>query len=410
MRTTLRSYPFGEAFHHGQVALAQNRVRLDLQVGEGLFSGAAVDVGTRLLLRTLAGLGRDRKRAILDLGCGYGPLGLALRSLFSDSTVEMVDRDALAVAYAALNAEMNELSAGTAIYEGLGWADIPTERHFDLVVSNIPAKAGPAAITSWLLDGRRHADAETLFAVVVINRLIDQVDEVLTAAEAEVLLKQANRGHVVVHYRLHMDGGIPSQPGLHLHHRGRRRFTVGKIGWHAETAWGLPEFDSLHHATRLAVRALRELHRRPDMNTAVVNVGVGHGALALDDVIRPAHIHLVDRDLLALRMADANLESAGVDEERRTLHHTPLMETDPESLDIGLVVFTAPVAQKVADASVDAVSRSLRPAGRLVLSGTSTTVTRSLETIKRNRLPLVALSRSRDKSHSVVDLVRRPDS
>lgn len=412
MRTTLKSYPYGEALHHGRVTLAQNRVRLELQVGEGLFSGAAVDVGTRLLLRTLAGLDRDQKRAILDLGCGYGPLGLALRSLFPDSTVDMVDRDALAVAYAALNAELNDLSEGTAVHPGLGWADVPSGRSYDLVVSNIPAKAGPEAIESWLLDGRAHTTADTLFAVVVINRLIDEVEAVLSGAGADIALQQANRGHVVVHYRLPTDPLASERrapPGLQLHDRGRRRFEVGKLGWEAETAWGLPEFDSLHHATRLAVKALRDIHPRPGMEAAVVNVGVGHGALALKAVIRPDHLHLFDRDLLALRLTSANLDAAGSTEAQHTTHHTPVIDAEAESFDVALVVFTTPVAQKVADASVEAASRALRPAGRLVLSGTSTTVTRALETIKRARLPLVALSRSRDKAHSVVDLVRRPD-
>src|SRR5688500_13507531 len=54
LRTTLNLYPFGEAFHHGEVALAQNRVKVQLRVGEGVFSAASVDVGSRLLLRTLA--------------------------------------------------------------------------------------------------------------------------------------------------------------------------------------------------------------------------------------------------------------------------------------------------------------------------------------------------------------------
>ena len=410
MRTTLKSYPYGEAFHHGEVTLAQNRIRLELQVGEGLFSGAAVDVGSRLLLRTLATLDREQPRAVIDLGCGYGPLGLALRTLLPESTVDMFDRDALAVAYTALNAELNELSAGTSVHRGLGWADVPYDRRFDLLVSNIPAKVGPAAIESWLLGGRMHANADSLFAVVVINRLAEQVDEVLGGAGAEILLQQANRGHVVVHYRLPESEVAAAQPSLELHHRGFRQFSVGKVAWQAQTAWGLPEFDSLHHATRLAIKAMRDIHPRPGLQAAVLNVGVGHGALALNQLLRPQHIHLFDRDLLALRISEANLGSAGVGEQARTIHHVPLVEMQPESLDVAMLAYTTPVAQKVADASIDSVTRALRPAGRLVLAGTSTTVTRSLETVKRSRLPLVALSRERDKAHSVVDLVRRPDS
>ena len=67
---------------------------LRLRVAQDLFSSFQADAGTRLLLRTLSGVEAGR---VLDLGCGYGPLGLALRSVGTRSEVHMVDRDALAV-------------------------------------------------------------------------------------------------------------------------------------------------------------------------------------------------------------------------------------------------------------------------------------------------------------------------
>src|SRR4029453_8146036 len=70
--------------------------RLELRVAQDLFSSHEVDVGTRLLLRTLAGPEHGRRRLVLDLGCGYGPLGLGLRAAAADRVVHLVDRDALA--------------------------------------------------------------------------------------------------------------------------------------------------------------------------------------------------------------------------------------------------------------------------------------------------------------------------
>ena len=76
---------------------------------------------------------------ILDLGCGYGPIGLTLKALRPESAVHMTDPDALAVAYSRRNAEINRLD-GVKIYGSLDYDSI-TERDFDLVISNIPGKA-----------------------------------------------------------------------------------------------------------------------------------------------------------------------------------------------------------------------------------------------------------------------------
>lgn len=393
--------------HHGEVALAQNRVRLDFRVGEGVFSAASVDVGTRLLLKTLATSDYAGGPRVLDLGCGYGPLGLALATMSPRTAVDLVDRDAVALAYARLNADLNQVEAVN-VEAGLGWADIPEGRVYDLVVSNIPAKVGPVAIESWLLDARPHLAADGLVGIVVINRLEEEVDRVLREGGAEVLLRQANRGHVAIHYRLSVDGTERPRPTMAAQDRGRASFSAGQLKWTARTAWGLPEFDSLHHATKLALRAVRDIHRRPGMHVAVIGTGVGHGALALREV-RPDALHLFDRDLLALRVSAANLADAGFPRAALTLHHTPLAEAPPESLDVCLAVFTTPVPQKVVDSVVASCAAALRPAGRLIVAGTSTAVTRTLEKVQRSPLPLVPVGRSREKSHSAADLVRRPD-
>ena len=61
------------------VSLEHEGHSLRFRVAQDLFSSHEVDVGTRLLLRTLEQAGHERLRKVLDLGCGYGPLGLALK-------------------------------------------------------------------------------------------------------------------------------------------------------------------------------------------------------------------------------------------------------------------------------------------------------------------------------------------
>ena len=84
--------------------------RLEFKVSQDLFSSFDIDQGTKFLLRSIVEANYQKPETILDLGCGYGPIGLTLKSMFKDCTVHMVDIDALAVEYSRQNAKLNGLS------------------------------------------------------------------------------------------------------------------------------------------------------------------------------------------------------------------------------------------------------------------------------------------------------------
>ena len=117
---------------------------LRFAVAQSLFSSHQVDIGTQHLLRSLVDIDLSHARKILDLGCGYGPLGLALAQVAPDSEIHLVERDALAVAFARHNGALNNIPNVRA-YGSLGYDDV-TERDFDVVVSNVPGKAGESVI------------------------------------------------------------------------------------------------------------------------------------------------------------------------------------------------------------------------------------------------------------------------
>src|SRR6266508_1524180 len=98
---------------------------LKFRVSQDLFSSHDVDVGTRFLLRTIVTAPHvGRPAAILDLGCGYGPVGLTLKSVHRDAVLHMTDRDALAVEYARQNATINGFADGVEAYGSLGYDDL----------------------------------------------------------------------------------------------------------------------------------------------------------------------------------------------------------------------------------------------------------------------------------------------
>ncbi|MGD2082000.1 MAG: methyltransferase [Chromatiales bacterium] len=108
---------------------------LALHTTWGLFSPKAVDEGTRLLLDHLELGERDRT---LDLGCGYGPLGLAIAAACPEGHAVLVDKDFVAVEYSRRNAALNGLDNVEVVLSN-GFSHLG-ERRFDLIVSNLPAK------------------------------------------------------------------------------------------------------------------------------------------------------------------------------------------------------------------------------------------------------------------------------
>ena len=136
----------------------------------GLFNPKGVDAGSRLLIERIAAA---PDATCLDLGCGFGPIGLALARLCPQGMVHMVDRDFVAVDYARKNAEVNGLT-NCRVYLSNGFSQVPPMR-FDTIASNLPAKAGNEMLSLIMHGAREHLRPGGSFYVVTIAGLKDYV-------------------------------------------------------------------------------------------------------------------------------------------------------------------------------------------------------------------------------------------
>ena len=393
------------------VTLDHGGRRLELRVAQDLFSSHEVDVGTRLLLRTLAGPEHASRRLVLDLGCGYGPLGLGLAAAAADRVVHLVDRDALAVEYSRENAAANRLD-GVQAYPSLGYADVRAAG-FDLVVSNIPAKAGPPVIQELLLGGAGLLAPGGLVAVVVIAPLREQVAAVLEGSPRfEVGFRRATASYAVFHYRFRgppaAAGAADPGDGLRVYERQQASVVHGGVAVRLRTAWGLPEFDSLGFPTRLVADAVLGPVARPPETALVLHPGQGWLPCLLWAADPPGRLRLVDRDLLALRVSRANLLANGCPPERAETDHR--VEPDPAWLqDAELVVAMLRPKEppEATAATVRGLVAEVPPCARVVLGASSTAITRSLAALDAAKLPFRTVDRRRAKGSSAVVLQRR---
>ena len=224
-------------------------------------------------LSTLKG---ESLRKVLDLGCGYGPIGIALKSLNPGAALHMVDRDALAVRYASENALLNGADDAV-VYGSIGLDDVE-DRDFDLIAMNIPGKAGEAVIASWLRAAPLHLSHDGRVAAVVVSPLEPLVCELVDGIPgARVVLQRRRAGHTVIVFAV--DRRQDSlEPLVKSFDRGDydRSHTDFEYGYSMRTVFGLPQFDSLDHRTLLLFSVLESLHQSTGRGVLVLNPGQGH--------------------------------------------------------------------------------------------------------------------------------------
>ena len=104
----------------------------------GVFSKKMVDFGSQLLLKCLE---VNQGETVLDVGCGYGPLGLSLAKAYGVQAT-IVDINNRALDLARQNAERNKVSA--TIFQSNIYEQV--EGTFDHVISNPPIRAGKQVV------------------------------------------------------------------------------------------------------------------------------------------------------------------------------------------------------------------------------------------------------------------------
>ena len=378
---------------------------LRFKTSQDLFSSHEVDAGTRFLLRSIFEADYPPPRGILDMGCGYGPLGLTLKSLFPEAEAHLVDKDALAVQYTRQNADLNRLN-GVEAYGSLGYDDLK-KSDFGLIVSNIPGKAGEPVIAHLLREAGYHLAPGGLAAIVVVTPLEPFVARTLRETPGvNIILRRDRPGHTVFHYRFTgRTGENPSKSSLERGIYTRREVSLNFAAreFPLRTAYGLPEFDSLDFRTEMLMNAVKGLQISDIERAAVFNPGQGHLPLVVWGLLQPRNILLIDRDMLALRYSRLNLICNGCSPERISLFHQAGVELpDRKEIPLWVGVLREDEGPEAIVETVRQAARALSSQGLILLAAGSTAATRVLSYLQLHKLLHV---KDREKRHGFSLLV-----
>jgi 16S rRNA (guanine1207-N2)-methyltransferase len=183
----------GHSFSEFDIDL--RNVHLKIATDAGVFSKSRLDTGTKLLIKGLR-LDSDL-HTILDLGCGYGPIGLIIAKLLPAATVYMSDINERAVKLAIKNAKQNAVE-NVIIQAGEGFSAFPAQK-FDLIVTNPPIRAGKQVIYPLIEEAYRALNpGGRLVAVIMTKQGAKSLEKKLAEVFSNVAEWEKESGYRVV--------------------------------------------------------------------------------------------------------------------------------------------------------------------------------------------------------------------
>ena len=124
-----------------------NNLPFSFYTDNGVFSKKGLDFGTRTLLENLSNIKGD----ILDIGCGYGPIGIYIAKSFK-TKVDMADVNKRSLTLSLKNAKLNNVEVN--IFESDLYNNI--NKKYDFIVTNPPIRVGKKILYQLLFEAQKY--------------------------------------------------------------------------------------------------------------------------------------------------------------------------------------------------------------------------------------------------------------
>ena len=126
-----------------------------------------MDFGSRLLIDTFT-LNENVEGKILDVGCGYGPIGISIAVSYPTRMVDMIDINSRAIGLSKDNASLNGIS-NVSIYESDRFEKVDLTPQYAAILTNPPIRAGKKVVHE-IFEGSYHRLVEGGSLWVVIQK------------------------------------------------------------------------------------------------------------------------------------------------------------------------------------------------------------------------------------------------
>lgn len=161
----------------------------------GVFSKSEIDFGSKLLIDSM--IVPTVKGNVLDVGCGYGPIGLTLAKENPNRQVEMVDVNERALQLARKNSEQNKID-NVSIYQSDLFENVKDDS-FAMIVTNPPIRAGKKVVHEIFEQSYQHlTDNGELWIVIQKKQGAPSAIEKLESIFSEVEVVVKKKGYYII--------------------------------------------------------------------------------------------------------------------------------------------------------------------------------------------------------------------
>ena len=171
-----------------------NGIKMSLWTDNGVFSKSRVDEGSLAFLKVILPLNLTGK--ILDLGCGYGTIGLTIAISNQQARIDLADINTRALALCEKNARELGLSQRVTILQSDIYENI--EGPYDSIVVNPPIRAGKR-VTYAMYEGakQRLIDGGSLYIVIRKNQGGPSASEYIESLFGNITLLKKDKGYYI---------------------------------------------------------------------------------------------------------------------------------------------------------------------------------------------------------------------
>ena len=135
--------------------------KISLVSDRNVFSNRRLDPGTFILMKVLAS--NDLKGSFLDLGCGYGPIGLTMKMVFPSLSVTLSDVNSRCIECTNINKDKYKLDCKTIVSDSFQ----NIEESFDIISLNSPISCGKEIIYKMYIGAKEHLNYNGCFYIVI---------------------------------------------------------------------------------------------------------------------------------------------------------------------------------------------------------------------------------------------------
>ncbi len=177
-----------------EISFEINGITMRLLTDNGVFSKNNVDEGSYAFLKVLLPL--DLGNTILDLGCGYGTIGLTLAKAHEQARITLADVNPRAVALCERNAGLLNLSPRVTILQSDIYEKI--EGPYDSIVVNPPIRAGKLVTYRMYEEAKQYLiDGGSLYIVIRKAQGAESASRYIETIFGNVTLLKRDKGYYI---------------------------------------------------------------------------------------------------------------------------------------------------------------------------------------------------------------------